>query len=49
MGFGSIQLGFGLLVKVEAVVILGEVKSLYKCLIVLKQVRVVFSIEARWP
>ena len=26
MGFGSIQLGFGLLVKVEAVVILGEVK-----------------------
>ena len=26
VSFGSIQLGFGLLVKVEAVVILGEVK-----------------------
>lgn len=26
MGFGSIQLGLGLLVKVEALVILGEVK-----------------------
>jgi hypothetical protein len=41
MGIGSIPLGFGLLVKVEVLVLLREFKiyGLYKCLIVLETIK----------